>query len=126
MRSCILVLCMHLIKCLETIEYKINSVLQSYNKGVIKNVPVQYNDCVCFKQLNLSLSTCNVNLFVTELCYASVLYCRLDYCDEAVRDSSQTVPVDIHQPPAFLHKILQLNSVQLLYETLKEPQVRGA
>ncbi|XP_051506271.1 autophagy-related protein 2 homolog A-like [Myxocyprinus asiaticus] len=43
---------------------------------------------------------------------------RLDYCDEAVRDSSQTVPVDIHQPPAFLHKILQLNSVQLLYETL--------
>uniref|UniRef100_A0A673KR47 Autophagy-related protein 2 homolog A-like n=1 Tax=Sinocyclocheilus rhinocerous TaxID=307959 RepID=A0A673KR47_9TELE len=42
----------------------------------------------------------------------------LDYCDEAVRDSSQTVPVDIHQPPAFLHKILQLNSVQLLYETL--------
>ncbi|XP_047658028.1 autophagy-related protein 2 homolog A isoform X3 [Tachysurus fulvidraco] len=47
---------------------------------------------------------------------------RLDYCDEAVRDSSQTVPVDIHQPPAFLHKILQLNSVQLLYETLGEPQ----
>lgn len=43
---------------------------------------------------------------------------RVDYCDEAVRDSSQTVPVDIHQPPAFLHKILQLNSVQLLYETL--------
>uniref|UniRef100_A0A673MJH4 Autophagy-related protein 2 homolog A-like n=1 Tax=Sinocyclocheilus rhinocerous TaxID=307959 RepID=A0A673MJH4_9TELE len=35
---------------------------------------------------------------------------RVDYCDEAVRDSSQTVPVDIHQPPAFLHKILQLNS----------------
>ncbi|XP_053361603.1 autophagy-related protein 2 homolog A isoform X1 [Clarias gariepinus] len=47
---------------------------------------------------------------------------RLEYCDEAVRDSSQTVPVDIHQPPAFLHKILQLNSVQLLYETLGEPQ----
>ncbi|XP_060783916.1 autophagy-related protein 2 homolog A [Neoarius graeffei] len=47
---------------------------------------------------------------------------RLDYCDEAVRDSSQTVPVDIHQPPAFLNKILQLNSVQLLYETLGEPQ----
>ncbi|KAF7707420.1 autophagy-related protein 2 homolog A [Silurus meridionalis] len=47
---------------------------------------------------------------------------RLDYCDEAVRDSSQTVPVDIHQPPAFLHKILQLNSVQLFYETLGEPQ----
>ncbi|XP_046903183.1 autophagy-related protein 2 homolog A-like [Hypomesus transpacificus] len=40
---------------------------------------------------------------------------RLEYCDEAVRDpgSSQTVPVDIHQPPAFLHKILQLSAVQL-------------
>uniref|UniRef100_A0A8C1JSM5 Autophagy related 2A n=1 Tax=Cyprinus carpio TaxID=7962 RepID=A0A8C1JSM5_CYPCA len=49
---------------------------------------------------------------------------RVDYCDEAVRDSSQTVPVDIHQPPAFLHKILQLNSVQLLYETLGGSQVR--
>uniref|UniRef100_A0A671P6K1 Autophagy-related protein 2 homolog A-like n=1 Tax=Sinocyclocheilus anshuiensis TaxID=1608454 RepID=A0A671P6K1_9TELE len=48
----------------------------------------------------------------------------VDYCDEAVRDSSQTVPVDIHQPPAFLHKILQLNSVQLLYETLGGSQVR--
>ncbi|XP_051514871.1 autophagy-related protein 2 homolog A-like [Myxocyprinus asiaticus] len=47
---------------------------------------------------------------------------RVDYCDEAVRDSSQTVPVDIHQPPAFLHKILQLNSVQLLYETLRGSQ----
>ncbi|XP_076877879.1 autophagy-related protein 2 homolog A [Brachyhypopomus gauderio] len=43
---------------------------------------------------------------------------RLEYCDEAVRDSSQTVPVDIHQPPAFLHKILHLTSVQLLYETI--------
>ncbi|XP_018592791.2 autophagy-related protein 2 homolog A isoform X2 [Scleropages formosus] len=41
---------------------------------------------------------------------------RLDYCDEAVRDSSQTVPVDIHQPPAILHKILQLSAVQLFYE----------
>uniref|UniRef100_A0A4W4GE39 Autophagy related 2A n=1 Tax=Electrophorus electricus TaxID=8005 RepID=A0A4W4GE39_ELEEL len=49
---------------------------------------------------------------------------RLEYCDEAVRDSSQTVPVDIHQPPAFLHKILQLTSVQLLYETIGGPQVR--
>uniref|UniRef100_A0A672GZ31 Autophagy related 2A n=1 Tax=Salarias fasciatus TaxID=181472 RepID=A0A672GZ31_SALFA len=36
---------------------------------------------------------------------------RLEYFDEAVRDpASQTaVPVDIHQPPAFLHKILQLS-----------------
>uniref|UniRef100_A0A8C8IH32 Autophagy related 2A n=1 Tax=Oncorhynchus tshawytscha TaxID=74940 RepID=A0A8C8IH32_ONCTS len=47
---------------------------------------------------------------------------RLEYCDEAVRDPSQTVPVDIHQPPAFLHKILQLSSVQLLYETTGGPQ----
>ncbi|KAJ8246974.1 hypothetical protein GJAV_G00257360 [Gymnothorax javanicus] len=47
---------------------------------------------------------------------------RLDYCDEAVRDPSQTVPVDIHQPPAFLHKILQLTAVQLLYESTGSPQ----
>ncbi|KAJ8338027.1 hypothetical protein SKAU_G00369930 [Synaphobranchus kaupii] len=47
---------------------------------------------------------------------------RLDYCDEAVRDSSQTVPVDIHQPPAFLHKILQLTAVELLYESTGSPQ----
>ncbi|KAG9346482.1 hypothetical protein JZ751_006793 [Albula glossodonta] len=47
---------------------------------------------------------------------------RLDYCDEAVRDSSQTVPVDIHQPPAVLHKILQLSAVQLLYESTGVPQ----
>uniref|UniRef100_A0A8C1GNC8 Autophagy related 2A n=1 Tax=Cyprinus carpio TaxID=7962 RepID=A0A8C1GNC8_CYPCA len=42
-----------------------------------------------------------------------------------MRIKRQTVPVDIHQPPAFLHKILQLNSVQLLYETLGGSQVRG-
>ncbi|CAG5990205.1 unnamed protein product [Menidia menidia] len=44
---------------------------------------------------------------------------RLEYFDEAVRDpASQTaVPVDIHQPPAFLHKILQLSTVQLLYDS---------
>ncbi|KAM6923372.1 autophagy-related protein 2 homolog A [Xenentodon cancila] len=44
---------------------------------------------------------------------------RLEYFDEAVRDpSSQTaVPVDIHQPPAFLHKILQLSAVQLFYDS---------
>ncbi|XP_076143716.1 autophagy-related protein 2 homolog A [Alosa pseudoharengus] len=47
---------------------------------------------------------------------------RLDYCDEAVRDSSQTVPVDIHQPPAFLHKILQLSAVQLFYEKMGGPR----
>ncbi|XP_012721537.2 autophagy-related protein 2 homolog A [Fundulus heteroclitus] len=45
---------------------------------------------------------------------------RLEYFDEAVKDpSSQTaVPVDIHQPPAFLHKILQLSDVQLLYDII--------
>ncbi|MED6278824.1 hypothetical protein CHARACLAT_027975, partial [Characodon lateralis] len=45
---------------------------------------------------------------------------RLEYFDEAVKDpSSQTaVPVDIHQPPAFLHKILQLSDVQLLYDVI--------
>ncbi|XP_063044404.1 autophagy-related protein 2 homolog A isoform X2 [Engraulis encrasicolus] len=47
---------------------------------------------------------------------------RVDYCDEAVRDSSQTVPVDIHQPPAFLHKILQLSAVQLFYEKMGGPR----
>uniref|UniRef100_A0A8D0D414 Autophagy related 2A n=1 Tax=Sander lucioperca TaxID=283035 RepID=A0A8D0D414_SANLU len=45
---------------------------------------------------------------------------RLEYFDEAVRDpASQTaVPVDIHQPPAFLHKILQLSAVQLFYDSI--------
>ncbi|KAM4732434.1 autophagy-related protein 2 homolog A [Anableps anableps] len=45
---------------------------------------------------------------------------RLEYFDEAVKDpSSQTaVPVDIHQPPAFLHKLLQLTDVQLLYDAI--------
>ncbi|KAE8285828.1 Autophagy-related protein 2-like protein A [Larimichthys crocea] len=51
---------------------------------------------------------------------------RLEYFDEAVRDpASQTaVPVDIHQPPAFLHKILQLSAVQLFYDstgTVQDP-----
>uniref|UniRef100_A0A8C9ZCI1 Autophagy related 2A n=1 Tax=Sander lucioperca TaxID=283035 RepID=A0A8C9ZCI1_SANLU len=48
---------------------------------------------------------------------------RLEYFDEAVRDpASQTaVPVDIHQPPAFLHKILQLSAVQLFYDSIEEP-----
>nr|XP_061792826.1 autophagy-related protein 2 homolog A-like [Nerophis lumbriciformis] len=49
---------------------------------------------------------------------------RLEYFDEAVRDpSSQTVlPVDIHQPPAFLHKILQLSAVQLFYDSMGTEQ----
>uniref|UniRef100_A0A3Q2ZNR7 Autophagy related 2A n=1 Tax=Kryptolebias marmoratus TaxID=37003 RepID=A0A3Q2ZNR7_KRYMA len=50
---------------------------------------------------------------------------RLQYFDEAVRDpASQTaVPVDIHQPPAFLHKILQLSAVQLFYDRIGIVQV---
>ncbi|XP_053305388.1 autophagy-related protein 2 homolog A [Spea bombifrons] len=44
---------------------------------------------------------------------------RLDYCDEAVRDCSHATPVDIHQPPAFIQKILQLNGVSLHYEEFK-------
>uniref|UniRef100_A0A2K6N4D6 Autophagy related 2A n=2 Tax=Rhinopithecus TaxID=542827 RepID=A0A2K6N4D6_RHIBE len=43
---------------------------------------------------------------------------RLEYCDEAVRDPSQAPPVDVHQPPAFLHKLLQLAGVRLHYEEL--------
>eukprot|EP00066_Takifugu_rubripes_P019546 XP_011608812.1 PREDICTED: autophagy-related protein 2 homolog A [Takifugu rubripes] len=44
---------------------------------------------------------------------------RLEYFDEAVRDptSQSAIPVDIHQPPAFLHKILQLSAVQLFYDS---------
>ncbi|CAL9707012.1 unnamed protein product [Knipowitschia caucasica] len=44
---------------------------------------------------------------------------RLEYFDEAVRDPAcqTTVPVDIHQPPAVLHKILQLSAVQLFYDS---------
>ncbi|KAG8438091.1 hypothetical protein GDO86_008686 [Hymenochirus boettgeri] len=44
---------------------------------------------------------------------------RVDYCDEAVRDSAHTFPVDIHQPPAFIQKILQLSGVSLHYEEFK-------
>nr|XP_004656699.2 autophagy-related protein 2 homolog A isoform X2 [Jaculus jaculus] len=47
---------------------------------------------------------------------------RLEYCDEAVRDPSQAPPVDVHQPPAFLHKLLQLAGVRLQFEELP-PQV---
>lgn len=49
---------------------------------------------------------------------------RLEYCDEAVRDPSQAPPVDVHQPPAFLHKVLQLAGVRLYYEELPA-QVSG-
>ncbi|XP_010597365.2 autophagy-related protein 2 homolog A isoform X1 [Loxodonta africana] len=47
-----------------------------------------------------------------------VLVQRLEYCDEAVRDPSQAPPVDVHQPPAFLHKLLQLTGVRLHFEEL--------
>ncbi|KAF6102204.1 autophagy related 2A [Phyllostomus discolor] len=43
---------------------------------------------------------------------------RLEYCDEAMRDPSQAPPVDVHQPPAFLHKLLQLAGVRLHFEEL--------
>ncbi|KAJ7307129.1 hypothetical protein JRQ81_009111 [Phrynocephalus forsythii] len=45
---------------------------------------------------------------------------RLDYCDEAVKDPKQALPVDIHQPPPFVHKILQLSGLQLYYEDFSE------
>ncbi|XP_054846840.1 autophagy-related protein 2 homolog A [Eublepharis macularius] len=41
---------------------------------------------------------------------------RLDYCDEAVKDPGQVLPVNIHQPPAFVHKILQLSGILLYFE----------
>lgn len=52
-------------------------------------------------------------------------FSRLEYFDEAVRDpaSHTAVPVDIHQPPAFLHKILQLSAVQLFYDSTGTAQV---
>ncbi|XP_021494042.1 autophagy-related protein 2 homolog A isoform X1 [Meriones unguiculatus] len=49
---------------------------------------------------------------------AEVQVQRLEYCDEAVRDPSQAPPVDVHQPPAFLHKLLQLTGVCLYFEEL--------
>nr|XP_033810044.1 autophagy-related protein 2 homolog A isoform X3 [Geotrypetes seraphini] len=47
---------------------------------------------------------------------------RLDYCDEAVKDSNQVFPVDIHQLPAFVHKVLQLSGVSLYYEEFPDKQ----
>ncbi|XP_005384601.1 PREDICTED: autophagy-related protein 2 homolog A isoform X3 [Chinchilla lanigera] len=43
---------------------------------------------------------------------------RLEYCDEALRDPSQAPPIDVHQPPAFLHKLLQLVGIRLHFEEL--------
>ncbi|XP_008578194.1 PREDICTED: autophagy-related protein 2 homolog A isoform X1 [Galeopterus variegatus] len=47
---------------------------------------------------------------------------RLEYCDESVRDPSQAPPVDVHQPPAFLHKLLQLAGVHLHFEELPQQE----
>ncbi|XP_042294778.1 autophagy-related protein 2 homolog A isoform X2 [Sceloporus undulatus] len=49
---------------------------------------------------------------------------RLDYCDEAVKESGQTLSVDIHQPPPFVHKILQLSGVLFYYEEFAEAGAR--
>uniref|UniRef100_A0A4W3GXY4 Autophagy-related protein 2 homolog A-like n=1 Tax=Callorhinchus milii TaxID=7868 RepID=A0A4W3GXY4_CALMI len=45
---------------------------------------------------------------------------RLDYCDEAVKDSGgrEPIPVDVHQPPAFVHKLFQFSGVTLQCEEL--------
>ncbi|XP_072106379.1 autophagy-related protein 2 homolog A-like, partial [Mobula birostris] len=53
---------------------------------------------------------------------------RLEYCDEAVKDSVSTskkdpIPIDIHQPPAFVHKVLQFSGVLLHYEDVFEQEV---
>ncbi|XP_059810801.1 autophagy-related protein 2 homolog A [Hypanus sabinus] len=53
---------------------------------------------------------------------------RLEYCDEAVKDSVSTakkdpIPIDIHQPPAFVHKVLQFSGVLLHYEDVLEQEV---
>lgn len=45
---------------------------------------------------------------------------RFDYCDEAVKEPGQALPVNIHQPPAFVHKILQLSGILLYYEEFTE------
>ncbi|XP_041037856.1 autophagy-related protein 2 homolog A [Carcharodon carcharias] len=50
---------------------------------------------------------------------------RLEYCDEAVKDSGgfskrDPIPIDIHQPPAFVHKVLQFSGVLLHYEEIPE------
>lgn len=61
------------------------------------------------------------------MCVFDRSFFRLEYFDEAVRDpaSQSAIPVDIHQPPAFLHKILQLNAVQLFYDSNGTEQVRS-
>lgn len=69
-------------------------------------------------------STRHLSTYVISVCDRSSS--RLEYFDEAVRDptSQSAIPVDIHQPPAFLHKILQLSAVQLFYDSNSTEQVR--
>ncbi|KAM6157924.1 autophagy-related protein 2 homolog A isoform 1-T1 [Rhynchocyon petersi] len=47
---------------------------------------------------------------------------RLEYCDEAGQDPSQDAPVDVHQPPAFLHKLLKLVGVRLYFMDISEEE----
>ena len=56
---------------------------------------------------------------ILTVCFPTPLL-RLDYCDEAVKDPEQALPVDIHQPPPFVHKILQLSGVLFYYEDFSE------
>lgn len=37
-----------------------------------------------------------------------------------MKEPGQAVPINIHQPPAFVHKILQLSGILLYYEEFTE------
>ncbi|XP_006901527.1 PREDICTED: autophagy-related protein 2 homolog A [Elephantulus edwardii] len=50
---------------------------------------------------------------------------RLEYCDEAGQDPSQEPPMDVRQPPAFLHKLLQLVGVRLFFMEISEEDPQG-
>lgn len=73
---------------------------------------------------SMNSSILHLSTYVISVCDRSSS--RLEYFDEAVRDptSQSAIPVDIHQPPAFLHKILQLSAVQLFYDSNGTEQVR--
>uniref|UniRef100_A0A8D0LD16 Autophagy related 2A n=1 Tax=Sphenodon punctatus TaxID=8508 RepID=A0A8D0LD16_SPHPU len=79
---------------------------------VLRRIKVTFLDTVVRVEHTPSGSHSNVAL--------EVHIKRLDYCDEAVKDPSQVLPVDIHQPPAFVHKILQLSGMVLYYEEIPE------
>lgn len=77
---------------------------------------------------NMNLSIALLSTYVIYIiCTFDRSSSRLEYFDEAVRDpaSQSAIPVDIHQPPAFLHKILQLSAVQLFYDSNGTEQVRS-